>query len=121
MKSTCLLSKELIIVVCGLRADFSRSGSLPLLYSDYLYLANRVGRRLQSQYRVNGLVVSGDKGGKTSIDAALLSTLLASASRRVIQTYQLSILKIPASTSKLWFIVGQDERRLREDNEQWLS
>ena len=51
------------------------------------YLANRVGRRLQSQYRVNGLVVSGDKGGKTSIDAALLSTLLASASRRVIQTY----------------------------------
>ena len=88
MKSTCLLSRELIIVVCGLRADFSRSGSLPLLYSDYLYLANRVGRRLQSQYRVNGLVVSGDKGGKTSIDAALLSTLLASASRRVIQTYQ---------------------------------
>ena len=98
---TVSLFLESIIVACGLRVDLSRSGSLPLLYSDYLYLANRVGRCLQSQYQVNGLVVSGDKGGKTSIDSALLSTFLASASRRAIQIYQSSIVKIPASTSQL--------------------
>lgn len=118
---TVSLFLESIIVACGLRVDLSRSGSLPLLYSDYLYLANRVGRCLQSQYQVNGLVVSGDKGGKTSIDSALLSTFLASASRRAIQIYQSSIVKIPASTSKLWFILGQDEKRLRKEHEQWLS
>lgn len=33
---TVSLFLESIIVACGLRVDFSRSGSLPLLYSDYL-------------------------------------------------------------------------------------